>query len=62
MNELHSRYADQGLVILGAPCNQFGHQVRLPTVLGLSSVRLLIFNAISNEFKEKCLNQSLNFF
>uniref|UniRef100_A0A9J7ZXJ9 Glutathione peroxidase 1 n=1 Tax=Cyprinus carpio carpio TaxID=630221 RepID=A0A9J7ZXJ9_CYPCA len=26
MNELHSRYADQGLVILGAPCNQFGHQ------------------------------------
>ncbi len=28
MNELHSRYADQGLVILGAPCNQFGHQVR----------------------------------
>uniref|UniRef100_A0A671T7Y9 Glutathione peroxidase 1 n=1 Tax=Sinocyclocheilus anshuiensis TaxID=1608454 RepID=A0A671T7Y9_9TELE len=28
LNELHSRYADQGLVILGAPCNQFGHQVR----------------------------------
>ncbi|XP_051532655.1 glutathione peroxidase 1-like [Myxocyprinus asiaticus] len=26
MNELHSRYADQGLIILGAPCNQFGHQ------------------------------------
>lgn len=27
MNELHSRYADKGLVILGVPCNQFGHQV-----------------------------------
>ncbi|KAK7909666.1 hypothetical protein WMY93_014350 [Mugilogobius chulae] len=26
MNELHERYAAQGLVILGAPCNQFGHQ------------------------------------
>uniref|UniRef100_A0A8C9VTY6 Glutathione peroxidase n=2 Tax=Scleropages formosus TaxID=113540 RepID=A0A8C9VTY6_SCLFO len=26
MNELHSRYAEKGLVILGAPCNQFGHQ------------------------------------
>lgn len=28
MNELHSRYSDKGLVILGVPCNQFGHQVR----------------------------------
>uniref|UniRef100_A0AAY5KZ22 Glutathione peroxidase 1 n=1 Tax=Esox lucius TaxID=8010 RepID=A0AAY5KZ22_ESOLU len=28
MNELHERYADKGLVILGVPCNQFGHQVR----------------------------------
>lgn len=27
MNELHSRYSDKGLVILGVPCNQFGHQV-----------------------------------
>lgn len=27
MNELHDRYAGQGLVILGVPCNQFGHQV-----------------------------------
>ncbi|KAI1892728.1 hypothetical protein AGOR_G00136530 [Albula goreensis] len=26
MNELHSRYAEKGLVILGVPCNQFGHQ------------------------------------
>uniref|UniRef100_A0AAZ3PI41 Glutathione peroxidase n=2 Tax=Oncorhynchus TaxID=8016 RepID=A0AAZ3PI41_ONCTS len=26
MNELHERYADKGLVILGVPCNQFGHQ------------------------------------
>ncbi|RVE73135.1 hypothetical protein OJAV_G00047210 [Oryzias javanicus] len=26
MNELHSRYAAEGLVILGVPCNQFGHQ------------------------------------
>lgn len=28
MNELHERYAAKGLVILGVPCNQFGHQVR----------------------------------
>lgn len=27
MNELHSRYSAKGLVILGVPCNQFGHQV-----------------------------------
>lgn len=27
MNELHSRYSNKGLVILGVPCNQFGHQV-----------------------------------
>nr|ADH93578.1 glutathione peroxidase [Solea senegalensis] len=26
MNELHCRYSSQGLVILGVPCNQFGHQ------------------------------------
>ncbi|KAG7472462.1 hypothetical protein MATL_G00109060 [Megalops atlanticus] len=26
MNELHTRYAEKGLVILGVPCNQFGHQ------------------------------------
>lgn len=26
MNELHSRYSTKGLVILGVPCNQFGHQ------------------------------------
>uniref|UniRef100_A0AAZ1XFL4 Glutathione peroxidase n=1 Tax=Oreochromis aureus TaxID=47969 RepID=A0AAZ1XFL4_OREAU len=26
MNELHERYASKGLVILGVPCNQFGHQ------------------------------------
>ncbi|KAK5912406.1 hypothetical protein CesoFtcFv8_002283 [Champsocephalus esox] len=26
MNELHERYAAKGLVILGVPCNQFGHQ------------------------------------
>ncbi|XP_042263574.1 glutathione peroxidase 1b isoform X2 [Thunnus maccoyii] len=26
MNELHERYAGKGLVILGVPCNQFGHQ------------------------------------
>lgn len=26
LNELYSRYKDQGLAILGFPCNQFGHQ------------------------------------
>lgn len=26
MNELQERYAAKGLVILGVPCNQFGHQ------------------------------------
>ncbi|KAJ7998696.1 hypothetical protein DPEC_G00207550 [Dallia pectoralis] len=26
MNELHSQYSDMGLVVLGVPCNQFGHQ------------------------------------
>uniref|UniRef100_A0A7N5ZYH9 Glutathione peroxidase n=1 Tax=Anabas testudineus TaxID=64144 RepID=A0A7N5ZYH9_ANATE len=26
MNELHQRFAGKGLVILGVPCNQFGHQ------------------------------------
>lgn len=40
MNELHSRYAQQGLVILGAPCNQFGHQVR--------PLRFLTFNFKEN--------------
>lgn len=29
MNELHDRYASMGLVVLGVPCNQFGHQVRI---------------------------------
>jgi len=27
MNELHERFSDKGLVILGVPCNQFGYQV-----------------------------------
>ncbi|MBN3274302.1 GPX1 peroxidase, partial [Polyodon spathula] len=26
MNELQERYGDQGLVVLGVPCNQFGYQ------------------------------------
>ena len=26
LEELHGRYADQGLVVLGFPCNQFGNQ------------------------------------
>lgn len=26
LQALHAQYADQGLVILGFPCNQFGHQ------------------------------------
>ena len=26
LEELHKRYADQGLVVLGFPCNQFGRQ------------------------------------
>ncbi|KAJ8409353.1 hypothetical protein AAFF_G00235510 [Aldrovandia affinis] len=26
MNELHDRYSGKGLVVLGVPCNQFGHQ------------------------------------
>lgn len=26
LEELHKRYADQGLVVLGFPCNQFGAQ------------------------------------
>lgn len=26
LNDLYSRYKDQGLAILGFPCNQFGHQ------------------------------------
>ncbi len=26
LEELYQRYADRGLVILGFPCNQFGHQ------------------------------------
>ncbi|HEY4663422.1 MAG TPA: glutathione peroxidase [Comamonas sp.] len=26
LQHLHQQYADQGLVVLGFPCNQFGHQ------------------------------------
>ena len=26
LEELHRRYGDRGLVVLGFPCNQFGHQ------------------------------------
>jgi glutathione peroxidase len=26
LEQLHQRYADQGLVIMGFPCNQFAHQ------------------------------------
>ena len=26
LEELYSRYADRGLVVLGFPCDQFGHQ------------------------------------
>ena len=26
LQALHAQYADQGLVVLGFPCNQFGHQ------------------------------------
>ncbi|KAJ8372030.1 hypothetical protein AAFF_G00295420 [Aldrovandia affinis] len=26
MNDLHARYTRRGLVVLGVPCNQFGHQ------------------------------------
>src|SRR5690606_13289963 len=26
LEELHRRYADRGLVVLGFPCDQFGHQ------------------------------------
>ena len=26
LEELHKRYAERGLVVLGFPCNQFGHQ------------------------------------
>lgn len=28
MNELQQRFGPRGLVVLGFPCNQFGHQVR----------------------------------
>lgn len=28
MNELQRRLGPRGLVVLGFPCNQFGHQVR----------------------------------
>lgn len=28
MNELQRRFGPRGLVVLGFPCNQFGHQVR----------------------------------
>jgi len=26
LEELHEKYSDKGLVIVGVPCNQFGHQ------------------------------------
>jgi glutathione peroxidase len=26
LEQLHEKYADQGLAVLGFPCNQFGHQ------------------------------------
>lgn len=26
LQELHEKYADQGLVVIGFPCDQFGHQ------------------------------------
>lgn len=26
LEELHKKYSDKGLVIVGVPCNQFGHQ------------------------------------
>lgn len=26
LEELHKQYGDKGLVVLGFPCNQFGHQ------------------------------------
>lgn len=29
MNDLQRRLGPRGLVVLGFPCNQFGHQVRL---------------------------------
>ncbi|KAK2862016.1 hypothetical protein Q5P01_001549 [Channa striata] len=39
MNELHSRYSAKGLVILGVPCNQFGHQENGKNVEILNSLK-----------------------
>ncbi|KAK2862171.1 hypothetical protein Q5P01_001704 [Channa striata] len=39
MNELHQRYASKGLVILGVPCNQFGHQENCTNEEILQSLR-----------------------
>lgn len=50
MNELHERYASKGLVILGVPCNQFGHQVRnLSRLSALWSTWLRPFYPVSLE-------------
>ncbi|KPP63922.1 glutathione peroxidase 1-like [Scleropages formosus] len=39
MNELQARYADKGLVVLGVPCNQFGHQENCKNEEILSSLK-----------------------
>ncbi len=30
LEALHQKYGPEGLVVLGFPCNQFGHQAPLP--------------------------------
>ncbi|KAJ8265383.1 hypothetical protein COCON_G00144820 [Conger conger] len=50
MNELHTRYAAKGLVILGAPCNQFGHQENGNNDEILSSLK---FVRPGNDFEPK---------
>lgn len=52
MNELHERYADKGLVILGMPCNQFGHQENCKNEEILSSLK---FVRPGNGFEPKFL-------
>lgn len=37
LQELHSQYSNQGLVILAFPCNQFGGQVGLKFILPVDS-------------------------